>query len=91
MLDGPARHLQVDDGRITFDAIGPGRFDVRVRASAHWHLAAGDACLVATSDGWVEVDVTRAGIVVLEPRVDLVEAVVGRAAPECAGSARPQG
>ena len=70
LLDGPGRLIAVDGRRIVFDARHTGPFVVRVRSSAAWQVATGNACTGAGRDDWLTVDVVTPGRIVLTQRVD---------------------
>jgi hypothetical protein len=83
LLSGPGRLVTLTDSRIEVRADAVGNYTLRVRASPDWHIAEGAACIEPTGDGWISLDATTPGVVVLEQRVDLLDALDGRAARTC--------
>jgi hypothetical protein len=83
LLTGPGRLLTLTDSQIDLRADVAGSYTLRVRASRNWHITQGSACIQPTDDGWISLDVTARGVIVIEQRVDLVEALVDRDTRTC--------
>jgi len=65
ILSGPGRLISEHGATLVLAALRPGRLLVRVRSAADWHVHSGRASLSAASDGWLTVQATRAGRIVL--------------------------
>jgi hypothetical protein len=66
LVDGPAALVGQTADTVTLDAWSSGTVVVRVRATAFWSVD-GPACAGDTADGWVRLEVTAPGRLVLHP------------------------
>jgi hypothetical protein len=83
LLTGPGQLLGLSDSQIDIRTDRRGDYLLRVRASRNWHISEGDACIQPTDDGWMNLSVQHPGQIVIEQRVDLVDAIVGRDTSSC--------
>jgi hypothetical protein len=70
LVTGPATVTDLDPSSIALRFVHAGTAQVRVRASTLWQVAAGQACLDSTRDGWLVVRTGRAGMVQLTARLN---------------------
>lgn len=61
MATGAARVVDADMQSVTLRATAPGRVRLRVRHSRWWRVTAGAACISATADGFIALDVRAPG------------------------------
>jgi hypothetical protein len=66
LVDGPATLVGQTADTVTVDASAAGAVVVRVRTTAFWSVD-GPACAGDTSDGWVRLEVSAPGRLVLHP------------------------
>jgi hypothetical protein len=83
LLSGPGRLVALTDSEIDVRANATGAFTLRVRPSPNWHIAEGSACIQPTDDDWISLDVTAPGRILLEQRVNVLDALDGREARSC--------
>jgi hypothetical protein len=65
IVDGPGRLVSERGSTVVLSATRPGRLLLRIHYAGAWHVRSGHALLGRSADGWIELDVRRAGPVVL--------------------------
>jgi hypothetical protein len=71
LTTGVATLVKLSPDRFTLSVHQPGNATVRVRASSHWDVHGGNACVESTPDGWTElVGLTPGTVEVTQSLVD---------------------
>jgi hypothetical protein len=65
IVSGPGRLLSEHGATVVLEATHPGRLLLRVRFTTAWQVRSGAASLSEGADGWIALDVRRAGKIVL--------------------------
>jgi hypothetical protein len=81
IVDGPARLVSLNGGRVTLHATGSGDVLLRVRDNGHWTVTAGTACVSETPGQWTLLRVPGPELVKLETRLSAPASPPGAACP----------
>jgi hypothetical protein len=56
IVEGPARLVSLDGGKVVLDVTAPGTILVRIRHNPHWTIVTGNGCLERSTGGWTTVN-----------------------------------